>query len=97
MATSNWLYCNNEESGTMEHECPPALQTWYHSSTQTNPNIYANMDFLFWKKENIVPPDSESDPYPWNIWYFWKGRNDKLFRRIDRDLLELVGYAESDC
>nr|VDD59851.1 unnamed protein product [Brassica oleracea] len=35
-------------------------------------------------------------PYPWIIWYIWKARNDKLFRGIDRDPLELVRYAESE-
>ena len=37
------------------------------------------------------------DPYPWIIWYIWKARNDKLFRGIDIDPLELVRYAESEC
>ena len=31
------------------------------------------------------------------IWYIWKTRNDKLFRRIHRDPLELVRHAESEC
>ncbi|KAF2592832.1 hypothetical protein F2Q70_00042421 [Brassica cretica] len=35
-------------------------------------------------------------PYPWIIWYLWKARNDKFFRGIDRDPLELVRYAESE-
>ena len=33
----------------------------------------------------------------WIIWYIWKARNDKLFRGIYRDPLELVRYAESEC
>ncbi|XP_013607663.1 uncharacterized protein LOC106406935 [Brassica napus] len=55
------------------------------------------MDYLFWRKNNIVEPELDSDPYPWIIWYIWNARNDKLFRGIDRDLLELVRYAESEC
>ena len=37
------------------------------------------------------------DPYLWIIWYIWKARNDKLFRGIDRNPLELVRYAKSEC
>ena len=33
----------------------------------------------------------------WIIWYIWKARNDKFFRGIDRDHLELVRHAESEC
>uniref|UniRef100_A0A0D3AMJ2 Reverse transcriptase zinc-binding domain-containing protein n=1 Tax=Brassica oleracea var. oleracea TaxID=109376 RepID=A0A0D3AMJ2_BRAOL len=45
----------------------------------------------------IIKPEQDMDPYPWVIWYIWKARNDKLFRGIDRDPLELVRYAESEC
>ena len=55
------------------------------------------MDYLFWRKNGILQPEDDRDPYPWIIWYIWKTRNDKLFRRIDRDPLELVRYAESEC
>nr|VDD55185.1 unnamed protein product [Brassica oleracea] len=93
-------------------ECPLALQVdmsiraealWSLSVTPTSPrifpaaNIYTNMDYLFWRKNNIIVPDQDRDPYPWIIWYIWKARNDKLFRGIDRDPLELVRYAESEC
>ena len=44
-----------------------------------------------------MKPEDDRDPYPWIIWYIWKVRNDKLFRGIDRDPLELVRYAESEC
>ena len=44
-----------------------------------------------------MEPENDRDPYPWIIWYIWKARNDKLFRGIDRDPLELVRYAESEC
>lgn len=37
------------------------------------------------------------DPYRQVICYVWKDQNDKLFREIDRDPLELVRYAESEC
>ena len=84
-------------------ECPPALQAWALSATPTSPytfpmpSVYANMDYLFWRKNNIVEPRLDRDPYPWIIWYIWKAWNDKLFRGIDRDPLELVHYAESEC
>nr|VDD18305.1 unnamed protein product [Brassica rapa] len=55
------------------------------------------MDYLFWRKNNILAPDQDRDPYPWIIWYIWKVRNKKLFREIDRDPLELVRYAETEC
>uniref|UniRef100_A0A0D3A9H9 RNase H type-1 domain-containing protein n=2 Tax=Brassica oleracea var. oleracea TaxID=109376 RepID=A0A0D3A9H9_BRAOL len=55
------------------------------------------MDYLFWRKNIIMEPENDRDPYPWIIWYIWKARNDKLFRGIDRDSLELVRYAESEC
>ncbi|XP_056855051.1 uncharacterized protein LOC130504459 [Raphanus sativus] len=84
-------------------ECPSALQVWLHSSTPTNPgvfpapSIYTNMNYLFWEKDGSLEPELDRDPYPWLIWYIWKARNDKLFRGIDRDPLELVRYAESEC
>ncbi|XP_048605842.1 uncharacterized protein LOC125583250 [Brassica napus] len=55
------------------------------------------MDYLFWRKNNIIESEEDRDPYPWIIWYIWKAKNDKLFRGIDRDPLELVRYAESEC
>uniref|UniRef100_A0A0D3CEA0 Uncharacterized protein n=1 Tax=Brassica oleracea var. oleracea TaxID=109376 RepID=A0A0D3CEA0_BRAOL len=73
------------------------------SVTPTSPGIfpvasvYTNMDYLFWRKNNIIVLDQNRDLYPWIIWYIWKARNDKLFRGIDRDPLELVRYAESEC
>ena len=56
--------------------------------------MYANMDYLFWRKNTKLEDDR--DPYPWIIWYIWKERNDKLFRGIYRDPLELVKYVESE-
>ena len=46
---------------------------------------------------SIIEPAEDIDPYPWIIWYIWKTMNDKLFRGIDRNPLELVRYAESEC
>lgn len=50
----------------------------------------------FEEKNDIVKVELDRDSYPWIIWYIWKARNDKLFRGIDRDPLELVRYAESE-
>ncbi|CDY31787.1 BnaC01g27430D [Brassica napus] len=93
-----------DESATHDiFECPPALQVWSLSATSTSPDIflvpsiYANMDYLFWRKNNILGPELDRDPYPWLIWFIWKARNDKLFRGIDRDPLEIVRHAESEC
>ena len=46
-------------------ECPPALQALSLLSTPTSPDIfpgpsmYANMDYLFWRKNSIVEPELE--------------------------------------
>ncbi|XP_013608067.1 PREDICTED: uncharacterized protein LOC106314793 [Brassica oleracea var. oleracea] len=55
------------------------------------------MDYLFWRKNSIMEPEQDRDPYPWIIWFIWKARNEKLFRGIDRDPLELFRHAESEC
>ena len=84
-------------------ECPPALKVWSLSSTPTSTyiflvsSVYTNIDYLFWRKNNIIVPEQDRDPYPWIIWYIWKARNEKLFRRIDSDPLDLVRHAESEC
>ena len=84
-------------------ECPQSLQAWSLSAVPTNPNIflvpsiYANMDYLLWRKNNIVEQELDRNPYSWKIWYIWKAWNDKLLMGIDMDLLELVRYAESEC
>ncbi|XP_033138739.1 uncharacterized protein LOC117129289 [Brassica rapa] len=101
-------YCSRcgETEETVTHaifECPPARQVWSLSSTPTCPNtfpvssVYTNMDYLFWRKNSIMEPEQDRDPYPWIIWFIWKARNEKLFRGIDRDPLELVIHAESEC
>uniref|UniRef100_A0A0D3D8S4 Reverse transcriptase zinc-binding domain-containing protein n=1 Tax=Brassica oleracea var. oleracea TaxID=109376 RepID=A0A0D3D8S4_BRAOL len=54
-------------------ECSPALQAWALSSTpsssQTFPfsSIYTNMDYLFWRKNSIMEPEDDRDPYRWII------------------------------
>ena len=83
-------------------ECPPALQAWALSSTPSSSQIfpissmYANMDYLFRRKNTIRRPEYDRDPYPQIIWYIWKARNDKLFKGIDRAPLELVRYNAKD-
>ena len=59
--------------------------------------IYANMDYLFLRNNNIVEPELDRDSYLWIIWYLWKAKNDKLLSEIGKDPLELVRYAESEC
>ena len=85
-------------------ECPPAVQAWALSSTSSNfqtffpfSSIYANMNYLFWRKNSIMEPQDNKDLYPWIIWYIWKAKNNKLFRGINRDPLEVVIYAKSEC
>uniref|UniRef100_A0A0D3D7P3 Reverse transcriptase zinc-binding domain-containing protein n=1 Tax=Brassica oleracea var. oleracea TaxID=109376 RepID=A0A0D3D7P3_BRAOL len=106
MRCDNYCPRCGEAEETVTHaifECPPARQVWSLSSTPTCPNIfpvssvYTNMDYLFWRKNSIMEPEQDRDPYPWIIWFIWKVRNEKLFRGIDRDPLELVRHAESEC
>lgn len=65
-------------------ECPPAPQVWSLSATPSSPNIfplqsiYADIDYLLWRKNSIVEPKLERDPYPLLIWYVWKAQNDTL-------------------
>ena len=106
MRCDNYCPRCGEPEETVTHpifECPPALQEWALSSTpsssQTFPtsSIYTNMDYLFWRKNNIIKPEDDKYIYPRIIWYIWKAMNDKLLRSIGRDPLELVRYAESEC
>ncbi|XP_018463796.1 uncharacterized protein LOC108834975 [Raphanus sativus] len=94
------------EDETINHalfECPPSIQTWAHAATLTPPTTFpsashfSNIDYLFWRKNDIEDPELDKDPYPWILWFIWKGRNEKLFRGIDRDPLETVRHAESEC
>ena len=94
------------EDETINHtifECPPARQTWAHAATPTPPALFpteshfTNIDYLLWRKNDIYDPELDKDSYPWIIWYIWKARNDKLFRRIDTDPLETDSHAESEC
>lgn len=39
----------------------------------------------------------DDDPYPWIIWFIWKARNEKLFRRISREPPYIVRHAEAEC
>ena len=68
-------YRESEESVTHAiFECPPPLQAWSLSATPTSQDvfplssIYANMDYLFWRKNSIIEPKLDKDPYPWIIW-----------------------------
>ena len=51
-------------------EYPPALQVWYLSVAPSSPNIfplpsiYSNTDYLFRRKNSIVEPELDIDPYP---------------------------------
>ena len=93
MRCDNYCPRCGEQEKSVTHaifECPPSLQAWSLTSTPTSPdiclvlNIYANMDYLFWRNNNIVELELDRDPYPWIIWYIWNARNDKLCRGIDR-------------
>ena len=82
---------------------PPALQSWALAATPSHHNIfhvsiiYINIDYLFWRKNNIEDSEMDIDPYSWIIWYLYKTKNAKLFRGIDRDPLELIRYVDGEC
>ncbi|KAF8109190.1 hypothetical protein N665_0101s0020 [Sinapis alba] len=106
MRCDNYCPKCREPDETITHaifEYPPALQVWSLSSIPSNPNIfplpsiYANIDSLFWRGNIMDGELSDRDHYPWLIWYIWKTRNDKLFRRIDTNPMELVHFVESEC
>ena len=73
MRCDNYCPRCGEPEKTVTHaifKCPPALQAWTLSSTPSSSQIfhvssvYANMDYLFWRKNNIVKPEEDRDPYP---------------------------------
>lgn len=84
-------------------QCPPSLQTWVFASTPSCQGnfpilrVYANLDYLLWQKSDIEHPELERDPYLWILWYLQKSRNNKLFRRITWDPVELIRHAQSEC
>ncbi|KAF8105342.1 hypothetical protein N665_0158s0026, partial [Sinapis alba] len=105
MRCDNYCPRCGELDETVTHaifECPPAIQAWSLSSTPSSPkkiplpNFYANMDYLFWRKNNILESELDMDLFTWIIWYIWKTKNEKLFRGIDRYPLELVRFAKGD-
>lgn len=59
--------------------------------------MYYNLEYFFWRQNDIKDPELDKDPYPWIIWYLWIARNDKIFRGITRDPLELIKHAQSEC
>ena len=60
-------------------------------------SVYSNLDYLFWRKNEIEHLELDRDPYQQIIWYYQKARNDKLFRGITRDPLEPIRHAQSEC
>lgn len=73
MRCDNYCLRCGESGETVKHaifECPPTLQVWSLSSTPTSPDIfpipilYANMNYFFWRKNNIIESELDSDFYP---------------------------------
>ena len=57
------------------------------------------MNFLFWKKKNVVYMEPLIETFSWILWYIWKARNDKFFngKEISRvDTLQ-VASIEAGC
>ncbi|AAF79363.1 F15O4.47 [Arabidopsis thaliana] len=49
-------------------------------------SIYANLEHLFGR----IPSEFDLSLYPWIIWYIWKARNEKIFKNVDKNPLELA-------
>lgn len=48
--------------------------TYYIHNMEYTPMKQKDMDYLFWRKNNIDKPELDRDHYPWIIWYIWKAR-----------------------
>ena len=85
--THNHMRCDNHcprcgaKDETINHaifECLPILQIWTHVATPTPPLVFSsashftNMDYLFWRKNDIEDPELDKDSYPWIICIFGK-------------------------
>lgn len=67
------------------HAATPTPSVFFPSASH-----FTNMDYLFYRKNDNEDPELGKDPYPWILWYIWRGSNDKLFRRIDKNPLKTV-------
>lgn len=57
-------------------------------------SVYTNLDYLLWRKNRKEDTQLDRYPYPLIIWYLYKIRNDKLIKRIDKELSKLIWYVE---
>lgn len=49
---------------------------------------------FFWWKNSTEDSEIDIDPCLWIIWCLCKKRNDKLFRKIDRNPIKLIRYVK---
>lgn len=91
---------NNKIINHAIFECPLTIQTWYLAENASSPLIfhslsqYTNINYPFWRKNDIKDPNMDKNPYLRIIWYiFEKQKNDKLFRGINRDPLKTIRHA----
>ena len=52
---------------------------------------------MFWRKNDTEDLELDRNLYPHIIWYVQRAQNDKLFKGITRDPLELVRHTEDKC
>ena len=97
--------CGADEE-TINHlifECPPARQVWALSGIPSSPSrflsssIYNNLDYLYWRANEIGACEESLRVFPWIMWYIWKARNRKNFESIcvqPQDTLDLAIHEE---
>ena len=61
--------------------------------------MYQNMNFLFWKRKEVVPLRPQFDTFPWICWSIWKAKNDKLFNGKVVSPIDTLQHAslEAEC
>ena len=54
------------------------------------------MNFMFWKRKEVVPLRPQFDNFPWIYWYIWKARSDKLFNGKVVSMIDTLQHASHE-
>ena len=55
--------------------------------------LFTNIDHLLWRAKEQGVPKETLEPFPWVLWYIWKGRNNKLLNGVDPSPLDTLQLA----